>query len=45
MKRQRWESEAAMMSAFVEWAKAAGFRCVPESCGHDRLKTYCLEQP
>lgn len=30
-----WPSEAAMLTAFAAEAAAMGFRCVPESCGHD----------
>lgn len=31
----KWESEAAMLTAFVAEAKAMGFRVLPEACGHD----------
>lgn len=33
----RWESEAAMLSAFMELMRSWGFRVLPESCGHDLL--------
>jgi hypothetical protein len=35
MTKPKWTSEAAMLTAFVAEATAMGFRCVPESCGHD----------
>lgn len=31
----KWESEAAMLVAFMAEARAMGFRVVPEACGHD----------
>lgn len=33
----KWESEAAMLTAFAELARTMGFRVVPEACGHDLL--------
>lgn len=33
----KWDSEAAMLSAFMEMMRGHGFRCLPESCGHDLL--------
>lgn len=33
----KWESEAAMLAAFIEEMRAIGFRCVPEHGGHDLL--------
>lgn len=37
MKRESWESEAAMLSAFSTMMKAWGFRVVAEHGGHDLL--------
>lgn len=33
----KWESEAAMLSAFMELMRSWGFRVLPECCGHDLL--------
>ena len=33
----KWESEAAMLTAFTEIARGMGFRVVPEACGHDLI--------
>lgn len=36
-KEPKWESEAAMLAVFVEAAKSQGWRCYPETCGHDLI--------
>lgn len=35
MKPRTWPTEVAMFGAFQASARALGFTCYPESCGHD----------
>lgn len=32
-----WKSEAEMLGSYMQAARAAGFRTVPEACGHDLI--------